>query len=138
MKDKIDLNRECPGPCGQAEYVDKENYAECIPWNAAEETLVLGGTIVGAPYAWEDFMVAGSEIKAKHSGLVMDVKVDEEAYQLLIKTFGTSAMLFAQAGGHGNLTRAMWKKTRGTDPLKGMLIKTLNLKIRGHGVKGVK
>jgi len=134
MKEKINLDDEGCGPCGQGAYVDTTNYAECVPWESPEKFLLLGGRIVGAPFEWEDFMVLGSEVKTKHSGLVLDVQVDEETYQLFVQNYGTGSMLFSQAGGQGGLTRSGWKKMYGTDGLKGMILKTLNRGIKGGGV----
>ncbi len=134
MKDKIDLDSEGAGPCGQGEFVDTTNYSECIPWREPEALLVLGGVITGGPYTWLDFMVPGSAEYTHNSHLVIDVLVDEEMYQKFIKTFGTGAMLFKRSGGQGGLTRAGWKQMMGTDGLTGMIIKELNRQIVGGGV----
>ena len=134
MKDKIDLDSEGCGPCGQGSYVDTTNFSECIPWEDPAKLLVLGGTITGAPYSWLDFLKPGSEVKAPASGLVIDVEVNEELYQTFVKNFGTGSMLFSRSGGQGRLTRAGWKEMTGTDGLKGMILKTLNRKITGGGV----
>ncbi len=134
MKDRIDLNDEGCGPCGQGEFIDITNYPECIPWMQPEKLLILGGTITGAPYTWLDFLIPGSEEYTPASHLVIDVKVNEELYQKFVKSFGTGNMLFSRAGGQGRLTRAGWKKMMGTDALKGMIIKELNQKITGGGV----
>ncbi len=135
MKDKIDLDGEGSGPCGQGGYVDTTNYAECVPWGEPEKLLVLGGTITGAPFQWLDFAKLDTIQKAPVSDLVIDVEVDENLYQKFVQNFGSGSMLFSRAGGQGRLTRAGWKEMYGTDGLKGMIMKTLNRQITGGGVK---
>ena len=136
MKDKIDLDCENDGegPCGQNSFIDATNYAECVPFRGPESLLVLGGTITGSEFVWEDFLVVGSEKFSKKSKLVMDLDVDEETYQLFVKNFGTGSMLFSRAGGQGRITRSGWKSLYGTDALRGMIMKTLNRDITGGGV----
>lgn len=134
----IDLDDEGPGPCDQGEYVDQTNYAECIPFKDSSLLLTLGGTILMG-YDWLDFLAVDEDGKpkltrTKHSGLVIDVEVDEEAYKLFVKRFTTRGMLFSRAGGQGRITRSAWKEMYGTDPLAGMIIKTLNRQIRSGGV----
>jgi hypothetical protein len=139
LPDKIDLDSCGPGTCGQNAYVDETNYSECVPWEDPQKLLVLGGTITGAPYEWEDFLVENSVKYTKHSKLVIDLEVDEEIYQTFVKNFGTGSMLFSRAGGQGRITRAGWKEMYGgRDALKGMIMKTLNKELFNKGKGGIK
>lgn len=135
-KKPIDLDKEHGGGCdSQFGHIDTTNYAECIPWKGPESLLVLGGTITGAAYTWLDFAKMDTIFKAPDSGLVMDIEVNEEVYQRFVKVYSTKNMLFSRAGGQGRITRSAWVETMGgTDPLKGMIIKTLNREITGGGV----
>ena len=137
-KEPIDLDLEEEhggGVDSQNAYVDTTNYSECVPWMSPERLLVLGGRIIGAPYQWLDFAKMDTIIKTPHSGLVIDIEVDENIYNLFVRNFGTGAMIFSRAGGQGGLTRQGWKEMMGgTDALKGMILKTLNRQVTGGGV----
>lgn len=137
-KQPIDLDLEEEhggGSDSQNAYIDTTNYSECVPWQSPEKLLVLGGTITGAPFQWLDFAKMDTIVKAPYSGLVLDVEVNEDIYNIFVKNFGSQSMLFSRAGGQGSITRKGWKELMGgTDALKGMIIKTLNRKITGGGV----
>lgn len=137
--DPINLDDEGSGPCDQGEFVDPTNYAECVPFKDPSLLEVLGGTI-NLGYWWLDFLKVDREGKpkitlARSSKLVLDAEVDEEAYRLFVKNNTTRGMLFSRGGGQGRITRAAWKKMfDNTDPLKNMIIKTLNREIRSGSV----
>jgi hypothetical protein len=137
-KEPIDLDLEEEhggGSDSQNAYVDTTNYSECVPWESPEKLLVLGGTITGGPYQWLDFAKMDTIVKTPYSGLVIDVEVNEDMYNIFVKNFGSKSMLFSRAGGQGRITRQGWKEMMGgTDGLKGMILKTLNRQITGGGV----
>lgn len=85
---------------------------------------ICGILLEESSFFWEDFLVVGSEVVEDDK--VVDLAVDEDTFRLLITHYGETSILFYQENTSKYFTRNKWIKTFGQDPLKVVIMATLN------------
>lgn len=71
-------------------------------------------------------MLVEDSVKRTRSGGILTLKIDEDVYQALVETYGSSQILIATAQG-GRMTREEWYESYNhSDGLKLAIIRELN------------
>lgn len=101
------------------------DWNECLPWTGPESQLPSGMGHLPMGISVLDLLQEGS-VKRTRSGGVLTLKIDEEVYQALVETYGSSQILISTAQG-GRMTREEWyEKYNHSDGLKLAIIRELN------------
>lgn len=125
---------------------DVNEWLECLPWDGDEKSLPVGGRIAipGLPvsaFAKTVVVLRGDELitvsrkETKPDDVIMDVVVDENMYDTVVRTYGERGITIAPPTGSGSLTRREWKDQYGTDGLKLWILRDLRMKQTGGGVR---